>query len=269
MKMFADYQLLEFLGESNHGLYWRARPPARLGVDEDVAIKILIRDCSDRQFDCVAQEIRLLGRLRTPWVIRPIDAGHVKGRLYYAVPFSAGGTLAQPSWPLTPVARARAVSDAARGVDALHRHGVIHRDLRPSKILLTERGGQLTDLGLAAWDAAGAGDLAPTGSVGFMAPEALRGDVGPGCDIFGLGATLHAALTGTTVYPDVPRHDLLAAFRHVATARPTLDPALPTLYRDLVSESLARDPSARPGSASTFAQRLDALIARAEADSAA
>jgi hypothetical protein len=79
MKHWMEYTNLVFMGESNHGLYFRARPPARLGLDHDVALKVLVRDASDFQWHSVAREIRLAGAAVLA-LGRAADRGRPQGR---------------------------------------------------------------------------------------------------------------------------------------------------------------------------------------------
>lgn len=262
MKQWLDFRDLVFLGESNYGLYFRARPPARLGVQSDVALKVLIPRSSDDQWRSVAREIAMLEQIASPYVVRLIEAGHDRGRLYFAMEYAVMGTLARPARPLTLTERVRALADGARGLSVLHGLGVVHRDVKPAKILVHEEGGRLNDLGIAE-DHFAPRAAVPTGSIGFMAPEVAAGDhASPASDIYSVGATLHLIATGQSIFPKIPRGDVLAALRHVATTPPSLAeteavPALVALARDC----LATAPGDRPTEAAALADRIDAALA--------
>jgi eukaryotic-like serine/threonine-protein kinase len=261
MKQWMDYQDLIFLGESNHGLYFRARPPARLGVDSDVAIKVLVPDSSDHQWKCVAREINHLKQISSPWVVRFLEAGHHKGRLFFAMEYAVMGTLARPSRTLSRYERVRALAHGTRGLGVLHGMGVVHRDVKPAKILVHETGGRLNDLGIAEDNFVEKGAI-PTGSIGFMAPEVAMGDhATPRSDLFSVGATLHLILAGASVFPGIPRHDMLAALQHISTTRPTLsdDPRFPALLA-LARNCLASNPDDRPEHAAAVADRIEAAL---------
>lgn len=256
-----DYRDLVFLGESNHGLYYRARPPARLGLDSDVAIKVLVRDSSDYQWNSVAREIRLLEKISSPWVVRFLEAGHHHGRLYYAMEYAVMGTLARPSRSLTRYERVRALAHGTRGLGVIHDMGVVHRDVKPAKILVHETGGRLNDLGISEDNFVETGAI-PTGSIGFMAPEIARGQhATPKSDLFSVGATLHLILTGQSVFPEVERRDLLSALRHVGSTTPTVpdDPQFPELL-GVARDCLSLDPDARPADAGAVADRIEAAL---------
>jgi len=264
MKEWLDYTDLHFLGESNHGLYYRARPPGRLGVSGHVSIKVLVRDSSDAQWQSVAREIRLLSSITSPWVVKFYEAGHRNGRLYFAMEHATMGTLAQPSRALTRFERVRALVHAARGLEILHSRGVVHRDVKPAKILVHENGGHLNDLGIAEDDFVSKGAI-PTGSIGFMAPEVANGDhASPSSDIFSLGATLQLLLTGQSIHPAVPGHNLLAAVQHVADTPPRVsgEDEFPQLT-GIVRDCLSRDPAERPKNAGEVANRIEAVMSEA------
>jgi serine/threonine protein kinase len=263
MKNWMDFTNLVFMGESNHGLYFRARPPSRMGLDHDVAIKVLVPDASDFQWHSVAREIRLLERLSSPWVVRLLEAGHKKGQLYYAMEYAVMGTLARPSRRLTLYERVRALAHGTRGLGELHGLGVVHRDVKPAKILVHEGGGRLNDLGIAEEDFNVKGAV-PTGSIGFMAPEVAMGDnASPQSDLFSVGATLHLMLTGEPVFPQIERADVLSALRHVSSKRPVIseDQRFPDLL-SLARDCLAEDPKARPASAESVAARMESGLER-------
>ncbi len=261
MKHWLDYHDLVFLGESNHGLYFRARPPARLGIDSDVAIKVLVSDASDHQWHSVAREIRHLERISSPYVVRFFEAGHDRGRLYFAMEYAVMGTLARPARPLSRWERLRALAHGTRGLQELHGMGVVHRDVKPAKILVHEAGGRLNDLGIAEDNFVSQGAI-PTGSIGFMAPEVARGEHATArSDLFSVGATLHLLLTGQGIFPGIPRRDMLAALQHIARTAPSLAdaPDTPRLL-DLARGCLAADPGDRPPDAATVADLMEAAL---------
>jgi serine/threonine protein kinase len=263
MKHWMDYTNLVFMGESNHGLYFRAKPPERLGLEYDVALKVLVRDASDFQWHSVAREIRLLEQLSSPWVVRLLEAGHKHGQLYYAMEYAVMGTLARPTRRLSLFERTRALAHGTRGLSELHRLGVVHRDVKPAKILVHETGGRLNDLGIAEEEFIAKGAI-PTGSIGFMAPEvALGHHASPQSDLFSVGATLHLMLTGTPVFPEVQRQDVLSALQHVSTTRPVIadDPRFPELL-GIARDCLAKDPGERPESAESVAARMEDALER-------
>ena len=258
MKKWLDFSELSFLGEANHGLYFRAWPPPRMGLAQSVALKVLVPQSSDHQWHCVAREIRLLDKISSPYVVDMLDYGHHQGRLYFVMEYAAMGTLARPSRRLTRFERLNALAHGTRGLQVLHDLGVVHRDVKPAKILVYEGGGKLNDLGIAE-DNFVTQRAVPTGSIGFMAPEVARGGAATvQSDIYSIGATLYLMLTGQGIFPRVPLHDLEAALSHVAESSPLIEDSsrFPKLL-ELARHCLERDPQKRPESAARVATRLE------------
>lgn len=261
MKSWLDYSDLTYLGESNHGAYFRARPPARLNLSDDVILKVLYRGASDHQWHAVAREIRLLTALDSAYVASILDAGHLDGRLYYTLDYPALGTLQEPVRNLNSDEKLAGLQNGALGLEALHQAGVVHRDFKPAKIFMGADGGRLTDLGTADETRERQGTPVPTGSLGFMAPEVARGDhASVASDVYSLGAAMHSVLAGQPVYPDLPRRNIVGALRHVAGAPVALSLSdVPSGLRDIVEACLAPRPGDRPGSAAEVAQAIGAV----------
>ncbi|MBU6534807.1 serine/threonine protein kinase [Streptomyces sp. A108] len=136
----------------------------------------------------------------------------------------------------------------AEGLGAVHAHGLVHRDVKPSNVLLALDGPYLIDFGIAR-AAEAATRLTSTGvavgSPGFMAPEQVTGEaaVGPAADVFSLGTVLAYAASGRQPFPGDSAAQLLY---RVAHAEPQLDDVGPDAVKELVSACLAKDPAARP-----------------------
>ena len=264
MKGIADYRFDAELGAGNHGRFYRAPAPARLGVEaHHVAVKVLERRATDSDFARVANELRIFAAVRSDHLVEVFDAGYDDGLLFYAMAYYPDGSLRRPARPLTPEAIASAVADAARGADALHEVGVVHRDIKPANVLLDGERGRLSDLGLARSFAPGmtTTGIGPVGSLEFMEPEVVRGD--PGCrasDVWSLGVTLHGALTGQGLYGEIPDDNVLDAFTHVVHSRPEISATLPPDLRPIVVRCLADDRGARYATAAELAEAIDAAL---------
>lgn len=260
MNHWGDYNDLTFIAEEHFSLSFRARPPARLGITGEVLLKVLVQGASDAQWRSVAREIRLLQLLDSPHVTPLIEAGHNDGRLSYVLAYPALGTLARPNGALSPEHTRAALTDAVRGLAALHSEGALHRDFKPGAITLTPDGGQLGDFGVAEETSERAGRAVPTGSILFMAPELAAGEhADTASDIFSVGASLHLMLTGQHIRPAVPRHDLLAALSHIQTtpAQLSLTGLLGPLA-NVIGACLSNTPGDRPKTASEVADILAA-----------
>jgi serine/threonine protein kinase len=172
---------------------------------------------------------------------------------------------------LEPQRAVAIVEQVAGGLDEAHRHGLVHRDVKPANVLLGRRGAQehafLTDFGVTI-DATSAAHLTATGfAVGtadYMAPEQARGaDVDRRADVYALACVLFRALTGNVVYERTSQIDTLWA--HVHEPPPALSevaPELPRQLGDVLARALAKDPDDRQQSAGAFAREAVAAINR-------
>lgn len=263
MRRIADYELTEWLGEGNHGHFWRAAPPDRLGIDAGyVAVKVLDGRASDDEFRRFENELRLFASVQSPQLVRLYDAGHQNGTLFYAMEYFPEGSLGADGQREASYVIA-AVADAARGAHALHEVGVAHRDIKPTNIMLSDGGGKLSDLGLAqvlnpGQTVTGRG---PIGSIEFMEPGMVRGEkASRASDVWALGATLHKALTGRSVFGEIPTSDVLSALRHILASEPSVDDGLDGNLQSVIGRCLAADAQDRPESAQELADLLDAVV---------
>ncbi len=281
MDGIADYRFVERLGEGNHGTFWLARPPARLGSDAElVAVKTLVQQATDQDFARMANELRIYASVDSPHLAPVLDAGHQHGRLYYATSYFVDGSLGSPARPLAEDEVIGAVADAARGAHALHEAGIAHRDIKPDNIMLdrAEPSGNgadpatgdgrpplralLGDLGLAQVLNPGqtVTGIGPVGTIEYLAPEQVQGHpASRATDIWALGVTLHRSLTGRGVYPTFPVGSLLEALRHVTTARPAIDQELEAGVAEIIVRCLDEDPGGRYPTADDLADALVGL----------
>ncbi len=272
MTYLADYELVEWLGTGNHGEWWLAIAPDRLGLRGPerppegvlVAMKALWRDASELDFDRMARELRLLVSISSPYLVHLVEAGESDGRLFYVRDHYADGSLAGPNVPRARVLMATAA--AARAAHALHENGVVHRDIKPDNILLTDAGAAvpavLSELGLAQLlDPGLTTGIGPVGAIDYVAPEVALGDSGsPASDVWALGVTLHQALTGQSVYGGETPDNILDGFRRVTSGRWSLDPSLADADRLIVERCLQRQPEDRISSALALADELETLV---------
>jgi eukaryotic-like serine/threonine-protein kinase len=259
----ADYELIRSLGWGNHGQFFLARKPDRLPVDvEYVAVKVFAGTSTDATFRRATRELQAFAAVRSPHIVSLYDAGQHDGVLYYSMEYLERGSLATPDKPVTQAQAITAVRDAALAVAALHAAGMVHRDIKPGNIMLTESGGKLSDLGLAHVIAPGVTvtGMGPVASIEYTDPEQLQGaPASPATDIFALGVTLHRVLSGKGIYgQDLPSDDGLLALRRVMTATVELAPDLPAGAAELISASIG--PVDQRPTAEQFAQQTSALI---------
>ncbi|MDQ2668040.1 MAG: protein kinase, partial [Gemmatimonadota bacterium] len=213
------------------------------------------------------QEIEVTASLQHPRILPLFDSGSANGLLYYLMPFVEGETLRErlARDGALPIADAlRLVREVASALDHAHRHGVVHRDVKPANILLADGHAVVADFGIARAVRRAREPAAPRetlvdggpltdagaspGTPGYMAPEQARGetDIDHRADLYALGVVAYEALAGRR--PSTNRAPL-------AECRAGVPPALATL----VAQLLAEDPEARPASAAAVVGALDAL----------
>lgn len=283
-----DYELLETLGEGGMGTVYRARHSR---LDREVAIKLLPfrRLRNEAAVARFQREMKAIGRLDHPTIVRATDAGDVDGTHFLAMDYVEGVDLSRLVRLLGPLDVADAceiVRQAAIGLDYAHEQGLIHRDVKPSNLMLNLRGEvRILDLGLALFGAASeAVDELTTvgqlmGTLDYMAPE--QGDnshsVDARADIYSLGATLFKLLTGSAPYDAPDRRTPLARMKALATIdAPSISDfrdELPEELVDLIARALSRGPNERFATAGELAtaltpfcegQRLEELVARGQ-----
>jgi len=271
-----DYELLGELGEGGMGTVYRAR---HTRLDRQVALKLLparrLRDnAAVARFE---REMKAIGRLDHPTIVRATDAGDVDGTHFLAMDYVEGidlSKLVRLVGPLDVASACEIVRQAAIGLDYAHQQELIHRDVKPSNLMLTLRGEvRILDLGLALFGAASeALDELTTvgqlmGTLDYMAPEQGDNshDIDARADVYSLGATLFKLLTATAPYDSPGTRTPLAKMKALATIdAPSVAERrseLPTELVAIVDRALLRDVDDRFASANELA---DALIAFCE-----
>ena len=252
------YRPVRPLGSGGSGSVWLAFDE-RSGLD--VALKIIPRE--GKAAARAEREALAARRLRHDRCVRSYDVGHDASHVYIAYEYVPGRTLREAlrSGLLTDE---EVVEVAAQVLDALahaHRAGIVHRDVKPSNILLEDReepAARLLDFGLAQFDGAdtltAVGDV--PGTLAYIAPERLAGeDATPESDVWAVGVLLWEALSERHPFWGVPLQEVAAAIEAGAPPLGTERRDLPRRLLSAVDSALARDPSRRPR-ASAFAAEL-------------
>ena len=262
MQTIADYELVKPLGYGSHGQFFLARKPARLPVEvEFVAVKVFAGTSTADIFRRATRELKAFAAVRSPHIVVLYDAGQHDGVIYYSMEYLPGGSLANPAGQLPVAAAVRAVRDAALGVAAMHSAGLAHRGIKPGNILLGDRVGKLSDLGLAHVMLPGVTltGMGPVTSIEYTDPDLLQGSpASQATDVWSLGVTLHRVLSGQGIYgADLPSDDGLLALRKALTVQPQLATGLPPAAASLIA-ACTGPAGERPG-AEEFARQLDAI----------
>ncbi len=255
------YDIVREVGHGAAATVYLARD---LIAGQDVAIKVLrselLASLSAERF---LREIRLAGRLRHPHIVPVVDAGEAGGVLYAVLPFIRGRSLRDRLERDRQLPIAEAVRIACQVAEALtfaHDHGVVHRDVKPENILLSDDLALVADFGIArAIDDSVAERLTEVGSAigtpAYMSPEQGAGDrdVDARSDIYSLGCVVYEMLTGEP--PFVGRTAQAIIVRHIReTPLPVraLRATVPEAVERAVSVALAKVPVDRHASADAF-----------------
>jgi tetratricopeptide (TPR) repeat protein len=267
-----DYEVRSVLGAGGMGVVYEAEDRA----GRSVALKLVKRNDADevalRRF---AREAEAAARIAHPNVTRVHATGVYQGSPFVVFELVRGGSLwdrisQEPlSWRETAVRGA----EAARGLEAIHDHGILHRDLKPENLLIDEEGRvKVADLGLARLldpDRA-SGSLTKTGELlgtpAFMAPEQAQGGIlDARTDIYALGATLYSMLAREAPF-EGPAWSVIDRLIHERPRPPSEHAKVPPRLERLILACLEKDPGRRPSTAREIALELEA-IARADFES--
>ncbi|HEX7707944.1 MAG TPA: protein kinase [Thermoanaerobaculia bacterium] len=281
------YEIVSTLGAGGMGEVWRARDTR---LDRDVAIKILPESLaqSEQFLQRFEREAKTISSLNHPHICTLYDVGHetsavdgsssAPSNLHYLVmELIEGEALADrlTRGPLPIHEVLRYGRQIAAALDAAHRRGVIHRDLKPGNVMLTKSGAKLLDFGLAKSAAKGGGVIEglttlPTearpltqegtilGTFQYMAPEQLEGlEADARTDIFALGALLYEMTSGQRAFKGESRTSLIAA---IVSSQPapvtTVAPMSPPALDHVIRRCLEKDPDDRWQSAHDVASEL-------------
>lgn len=255
------YQILHEIGRGGMGVVYRAR---HLHMDRVVALKV-VSDRARLSADAVARfrrEVRTLAKMSHPNIVTAYDSGQQSGVLYLVMEWVEGKNLqavVDLGGPLAPRRAVDFIIQAAEALDYAHRRGVVHRDVKPSNLMLDEHGTvKVLDMGLArlhqhSSESTDGSDLELTqsrqlmGTYGYLAPEqaldARKAD--HRADIYSLGCTLHFLLTGKPPYSGASALERLIVEREAPTLEPIhVEGVAPTL-NPTFQRMVARSPDDR------------------------
>jgi hypothetical protein len=261
-----SYEVIAELGRGGMGVVYLAR---QASVGRLVAVKTL-PVVDPNLTDRLRREASVLAELQHPHIATVIDVGADERGTHVVMPYFPGGTVAHVldrSGPLAPGAAAAVLASVAEALAATHGKGFLHRDVKPSNVLLSEAGDTyLADFGLALpmLDSSRlTNSRSVLGTAPYTAPEILSDEApSPAADTYALGVTGYQMLTGQLPYAGSNVLAVLDAVRRSdATPIDQLSPAVPAALAALVTQAFAADPADRPQDLKAWAAQVRAAAA--------
>jgi WD40 repeat protein len=283
------YEILDVLGRGGMGVVYRAR---QLGLNRLVALKMILAGshAGPEELARFRTEAEAVAQLQHPHIVQIYEIGEHQGLPYFSLELVNGGSLAQHlnGAPLPASPAAALVRVLAQAVHAAHQHGIIHRDLKPANVLLqiadcrlqidkpeklpSEQSAignlqsaipKITDFGLAKRLDAEQGQTrsgAIVGTPSYMAPEQAGGktrEIGPGVDIYALGAILYELLSGRPPFrAESPLDTVLQVISEDPVPPRRLQPRVPPDLETICLKCLQKDSRRRYSDAATLAEDL-------------
>ena len=270
-EVFGPYRLDALIGRGGMGEVHRAYDTRR---ERFVALKRLLRElAADEQYRSRFQrESALAAKLSDPHIVPIHDYGEIDGQLFIDMRLVDGGDLADliERGPLSAARTVDVIAQVADALDAAHAQALVHRDVKPSNVLLVgaeqaQRGvAYLTDFGIAR--ALDGPTVSRTtlgmGSAGYMAPERFTGDDwDERIDVYALACVLVECLLGHRPFQAESLPSVMHAHLVREPPRPTQErPDLPVALDDVVAHGMAKDPEARYPTAGALAEAAQAAL---------
>jgi serine/threonine protein kinase len=260
------YEILEKIGEGGFGIVYRGQDPL---LDRLVAVKVLKSEAaSSPEFvERFRREARLAASLRHPNIVNVIEVGEHEGHHFLVMDLLPGGTLSELLKDGKPLPISKAVEllkPIAEALDYAHRKGMIHRDVKPSNIILNEDGQPvLTDFGLGkSLNEVGVSTTGmPLGTAEYMSPEQILGNApGPATDTYALGVIAFQMLTGQVPFSGTTPYTIQKGHAEGTPPDPRkINPALGEKTTQVLLKSLEKEPQSRFQSGAELAAALSAI----------
>ena len=263
-KAIGGYQINERIGRGGMGTVYRA---TQLSLSREVALKVLSSSLTqDPTFvDRFLREARAAGQLNHPHIVQVYDVGKDKDLYFYSMEFISKGSVQDRlnRDGRLPVEDAlRVIQDASRGLQYAEKKGVVHRDIKPDNLMITEDGTvKIADLGLAQTVGENDRKEGILGTPHFISPEQAQGKpVDSRSDLYSLGASLYRMLAGRTPFEGSNVKDLiLKQIRENPPALREVASEVPEDVADLVQRLMRKDPAERFANASELLTELEEI----------
>ena len=265
VRYFGDYEILDEIARGGMGVVYRAR---QVSLNRPVALKMILSGAlaSSEEVQRFRREAEAAANLQHPRIVSIYEVGEHDGRQYFSMEYVAGRTLSAWARERRPGPRdaAEIVARIAEAIAHAHEQGVLHRDVKPSNVLVDEHDEvHVTDFGLAK-SLRGEAELTQTGQAigtpSYMPPEQIHGArefVGPRSDVYSLGAVLYELLAGR---PPFTGDGVMDVLRQVVDDDPTplrkLAGGVPHDLETICQKCLHKQPSHRYAGAAELADDL-------------
>ena len=270
VRYFGDYEIIRELARGGMGVVFEAR---QVSLNRKVALKMILAGqlADDREVKRFYTEAEAAGNLDHPGIVPIFEVGQHEGQHYFSMGFVEGQSLSQrlAEGPLPPREAAKLMGHVCEAIEYAHQRGVIHRDLKPANILLDRAcNPRVTDFGLAKQvegDSGLTGSGQIMGTPSYMPPEQAggnRGDVGPASDVYALGATLYALLTGRPPFQAAtPMDTVIQVLSDEPVPPRRLNAAVDRDLETICLKCLAKPPKGRYVSAAALGEDLRRFLA--------
>jgi serine/threonine-protein kinase len=264
-RYFGDYELIREIARGGMGVVFRAR---QVSLNRPVALKMILAGqlASETDVKRFHIEAEAAANLDHSGIVPIYEVGEQEGQHYFSMGFVEGQSLSQrlADGPLPSREAAALLVKVAEAVEYAHQYGVIHRDLKPANVLLDRSGNpRVTDFGLAKrvqGDSGLTGSGQIMGTPSYMPPEQAggrRGEVGPAADIYALGATLYALVTGRPPFQAATAMDTVLQVLSDEPVPPRrLNASIPRDLETICLKCLEKEPGRRYASAAALAADL-------------
>jgi WD40 repeat protein/predicted Ser/Thr protein kinase len=264
-----NYEILGELGRGGMGVVYKAR---QMGLNRVVALKMLIagQHAGEKERLRFDREAEIVAQLQHPHIVQVYEKGDRDGVPFLAMEYCEGGSLTRHLGGQPPSFRdaARYTRELAEAIDHAHTRNVVHRDLKPDNVLVSQDGTlKITDFGLALLldqQTRLTSRGAMLGTPGYMAPEQAAGwydQLGPPADIYGLGGILYTLLTGRPPFVARSFDELLSQVLGSEPLRPrSLEPNVPRDLETICLKCLEKQPRHRYLSAAELAADLGRFL---------
>jgi eukaryotic-like serine/threonine-protein kinase len=265
IRYFGDYEITRELARGGMGVVFQAR---QVSLNRAVALKMILAGQLANETDVKRfyAEAEAAANLDHPGIVPIFEVGEHEAQHYFSMGFVEGRSLSQrlADGPLPARQAAELIRRVSEAIEYAHQRGVIHRDLKPANILLDRSGNpRVTDFGLAKkvqGDSGLTGSGQIMGTPSYMPPEQAggpRGDVGPAADVYALGATLYALVTGRPPFQAATAMDtVLQVISDEPVPPRRLNASVPRDVETIALKCLEKEPAKRYASALALAEDL-------------